>query len=111
MDDSWLIDKFHMFTWMVGAYDDGYNGGISHAWLATEDKDIVIDITGDQFKNNSQLDKVFTAPVYVGPFSDGFHDCFQHYAYTEYQMSTDLFTNSRDIDKEKQYTAIVSHII
>ena len=36
----------------------------SHAWLKTEN-DIMIDITGDQFKNNNDFD-YYSVPVYVG---------------------------------------------
>lgn len=45
----------------------------SHAWLKTEDG-IIIDITGDQFRCNSQLHN-YDIPVYVG-IVDAFHDLF-----------------------------------
>lgn len=45
----------------------------THAWLWTEDKTI-IDITGDQFKNNFTFLN-FNIPVYVGPM-DSFHKLF-----------------------------------
>ena len=46
----------------------------SHAWLSTEDN-IVIDITGDQFKYN-RIYNCFDIPVYVGCESD-FHKMFE----------------------------------
>lgn len=55
----------------------------SHAWLSTEDN-IVIDITGDQFKY-SKIYKHFDIPVYVGCESD-FHKMFEdrdYYCNTE----------------------------
>lgn len=54
-----------------GQYGYGWTAE-NHAWLETSNG-IVIDITGDQFK-----DKVpyFACPVYVGPRENGFHDQF-----------------------------------
>lgn len=55
-------------------YDNPSGGAQSHAWLWTEDKTI-IDITGDQFKNNSTFLN-YNVPVYVGPM-DRFHKLFE----------------------------------
>ena len=62
-----LLQRFfvehNIFTWYVsGEYGDASTWE-SHAWLETQDG-IVIDITGDKYKNK-ELN--FTEPVYVGP--------------------------------------------
>lgn len=65
--------ELNIFTWyMTGRYGYGWDGE-NHAWLETQNG-TVIDITGDQYKNK-ELN--FTAPVYVGPRTDGFHDKFE----------------------------------
>lgn len=47
----------------------------SHAWLSTEDN-IVIDITGDQFKYK-RIYNYFDIPVYIG-FESDFHKMFEN---------------------------------
>lgn len=56
----------------------------SHAWLSTEDN-IVIDITGDQFKYN-KIYNYFNIPVYVGHESD-FHKMFED---RDYYYNTEI---------------------
>lgn len=57
-----------------GISDDGTAYGQPHEWLKTAE-DIMIDITGDQFRNNSILLN-YDKPVYVG-FNDNFHKLFK----------------------------------
>lgn len=64
--------------YVCGFYSIPNDGAFSHAWLRTSDG-IVIDITGDQFKNNEMFLN-YGLPVYVGP-PDDFHQLFEvHYS-------------------------------
>lgn len=54
-------------------YDDPNIGAQSHAWL--EYKDIIIDITGDQFKHYPEFLN-YNIPVYVGE-RDKMHELFE----------------------------------
>lgn len=54
-------------------YGDDEGNGQSHAWLLLDDE-IIIDITGDQFRFNPIFLK-YDNPVYIGP-CDEFHSLF-----------------------------------
>ena len=73
---QYLLDKGIKTYYVCGNYyyDDPTKGAQSHAWLQTEDKTI-IDITGDQFKDNSAFLN-YDVSVYVGP-EDEFHRLFK----------------------------------
>lgn len=61
--------------YVCGTYiDDSFDNLQSHAWLLT-DNHIIIDITGDQFKNNPALLN-YDKSVYVGE-EDDFHKLFE----------------------------------
>ena len=51
-----------------------FENGQTHAWLLTDD-DIIVDITGDQFKDNFVFLN-YNISVYVGK-KDKFHDLFE----------------------------------
>lgn len=53
--------------------DDDPEHTQNHVWLKTDD-DIIVDLTGDQFKNSS-LFRYYNIPVYVGE-EDTFHSFF-----------------------------------
>jgi hypothetical protein len=73
---QYLLDNGIMKYYVCGNYyyDDQTQNAQSHAWLWTEDKTI-IDITGDQFKNDSDFLN-YDVAVYVGPM-DEFHKLFE----------------------------------
>jgi len=54
-------------------YDGSFEGTQSHAWLLTDNKEI-IDITGDQFKNNPKFFN-YNKAVHIGS-KDTFHKLF-----------------------------------
>ena len=84
---------------MSGEYGNGWTGE-SHAWLETLDG-IVIDITGDQYKNKSLK---FTIPVYVGTRFDGFHNRFvlnEPYEYDPYRQ---------DRSFENRYNTVLDYL-
>lgn len=84
---------------MSGEYGNGWTAE-SHAWLETLDG-IVIDITGDQYKNKSLK---FTIPVYVGTRFDGFHDRFDLHEPDEYDPYR------QDQSFEKCYNIILNYL-
>ena len=60
--------------YVCGTYRDGtFENMQSHAWLLI-DKHIIVDITGDQFRNNSDFLN-YDKPVYIGVM-DEFHRLF-----------------------------------
>lgn len=74
---SSLLQRFlyekGIYTYLVNGIAGYGEKGESHAWLITEDE-IVIDITGDQYKNRTNEFK-YEIPVFVGP-KDAFHKLF-----------------------------------
>ena len=68
-----LLQRFYfekgIETYIV--YGQFKNSKYGHTWLETNDE-VVIDITGDQFKDRKR--HRFDAPVYVGKRENGFHD-------------------------------------
>ena len=73
---QYLLDNAIMTYYVCGNYyfDDITANAQSHAWIWTEDKTI-IDITGDQFKNNS-IFLNYAVSVYIGQ-KDEFHKLFK----------------------------------
>ena len=70
-----LLDNGIRTFYVCGTYNDGSFDNIqSHAWLLTENQTI-IDITGDQFRNNP-IFLNYNTPVYVGA-GDDFHRLFE----------------------------------
>lgn len=70
---QYLIEEYQIHTVYMSGRFDADETQESHAWLETKDG-IVIDITGDQYKYNAELE--YDKSVYVGPREDGFHDRF-----------------------------------
>lgn len=100
----YLIEQYGFFTWyMSGRYGYGWNGE-SHAWLETQDG-IVIDITGDQYKNKKLK---FTEPVYIGPRADGFHDKFELDEPVAYSRVEDPLGRNRDFDR--RYETVIRYL-
>ena len=100
-----LVEKYEFFTWyMSGEYGYGENGE-SHAWLETYDHDLVIDITGDQYKYKKLR---FEEPVYIGTRADGFHDKFKLHEPTPYTIYNDPFDGNRDFDR--RYEAVLKYV-
>ena len=66
--------------------------------------EIVIDITGDQFKYKEPK---FTAPVYVGIRANGFHDQFK----LDDQIFCSLYEDpfSGDFDLDRRYQRIMAY--
>ena len=89
---------------MSGEYGYGENGE-SHAWLETYDHDLVIDITGDQYKYKKLR---FEEPVYIGTRADGFHDKFKLHEPTPYTIYNDPFDGNRDFDR--RYEAVLKYV-
>lgn len=78
----------------------------SHAWLVLEDN-TVVDITGDQFKNNP-LFLYFSEKVYVGPMNE-FYELFEDIEKFLYEDSTEG-TNKINIQNKKNYEIILGYI-
>ena len=95
----YLFENSIVTTQMSGTYGNGWTGE-SHAWLETLDG-IVIDITGDQYKNKSLK---FTIPVYVGTRFDGFHDRFVLNEPYEYDA------DRQDQSFENRYNIVLNHL-
>ena len=75
---TWYVSGSHYPT--GGTEEENWEGIQSHAWLTTADprrakRYQIIDITGDQFKNDPEYGK-FNVPVYIGPM-DRFHKLFE----------------------------------
>jgi hypothetical protein len=71
---QYLLDNSIKTYNICGTYRDGSFETIqSHTWLLT-DGEIIIDITGDQFRNDSVFLN-YDKPVYVGTY-DNFHKLF-----------------------------------
>ncbi|HBJ2613930.1 TPA: hypothetical protein LA742_002410 [Clostridium botulinum] len=65
------IKTYYVCGWYI---DDSFENHKSHAWLLT-DNHTIIDITGDQFKNNPDFLN-YDKSVYVG-VEDDFHRLFE----------------------------------
>ena len=101
----YLIEKYEIFTWCIsGVYDYG-EAGESHTWLETYDHSLVIDITGEQYKNKKPR---FTESVYVGPRTDGFHDKFEIEGKSKYIRYDGPFDENRKADK--RYKEVLSNL-
>ena len=94
----------NIFTWyMSGRYGYGWDGE-SHAWLETKNR-TVIDITGDQYKNKELK---FTAPVYVGLRTDGFHDKFELDEPVAYQFRDETFGQNQEFNR--RYDVVIKYM-
>lgn len=72
---QYLLDHGIRTYYVCGTYSNGHFENIqSHAWLVTDDQ-IIIDITGDQFRNNSEF-LYYDKTIYVGT-KNIFHDLFR----------------------------------
>ncbi|WP_278549296.1 hypothetical protein [Paraclostridium bifermentans] len=74
-DTSDLLAQFLLENSIRTYYVCGMCRGQSHAWLLTYNNSIIIDITGDQFKDNSDFLN-YEKSVYIG-FEDDFHRLFK----------------------------------
>lgn len=74
----YLLHTFNFETLQVQgtfyAHDENENTG--HAWLVYDHMKRIIDITGDQFKYNSEL-LYYDQKIYIGE-EDDFHKLFDH---------------------------------
>lgn len=71
----YLLTKGIITKYVCGNYyGDNEENGQSHSWLLLDDE-IIIDITGDQFRFNPIFLR-YDNPVYVGP-CDEFHSLFE----------------------------------
>ena len=72
---QFLLESGIRTYYICGNYREGsFDNFQSHAWLETED-DIIIDITGDQFRYNPAFLN-YNKPIYVG-LMDDFHNLFE----------------------------------
>jgi len=72
---QYLLDNGIRTYYVCGTYSNGsFESVRSHAWLLTDDQ-IIIDISGDQFKNNSEFLN-YNRTVYIGK-KDKFHGLFE----------------------------------
>lgn len=72
---EYLLENGIRTMYVCGTYaEGGFENMQSHAWLTTDDGDIV-DITGDQFKDTS-IFLNYNKSVYVGKMDD-FHTLFE----------------------------------
>lgn len=72
---QFLLEKNIRTYYVCGTHRSGKFEDIqSHAWLIT-DSNIIIDITGDQFKFNPDFLN-YDTPVYIG-YGDNFHNLFE----------------------------------
>lgn len=73
---QFLLENGIKTYYVCGTYRDGpFENFQSHAWLLADDKQIIIDITGDQFRDNADFSN-YNKSVYVGP-EDNFHKLFE----------------------------------
>jgi len=73
---QYLLDHYIKTYYVCGTFADKPSAGIqSHAWLLTED-DFIIDITGDQFREDPRF-LFYDCPVYFGE-EDSFHKLFDN---------------------------------
>ena len=86
--------------------NDNHEETQSHAWLMLEDNTI-IDITGDQFKNNP-IFLYYSEKVYVGPMNK-FHELFEDVEKFPYEDFTEG-TSKINIQNKKNYEIILSYI-
>ena len=90
-----------------GIADDGSTCGQPHEWLITED-DIMIDITGDQFRNNNKFLN-YDQPVFVG-IEDDLHKMFVIESDIIENRGLDSYSNWMKIKLTKIYTDIIQYI-
>lgn len=99
-----LLDRKIKTYCIFGEFGYGPKGE-SHVWLQTENG-IVIDITGDQYAFNKQLE--FSSQVYVGPLEDGFHNLFNITDSIEYTPNNDPFI--KKTKNEIAYETVLKYI-
>ena len=72
---QYLLDNDIRTYYVCGTYSNGsFESVQSHAWLLTDDQ-IIIDISGDQFRSNSEFLN-YDRTVYIGT-EDKFHGLFK----------------------------------
>lgn len=102
----YFLEELNVFTWYVsGEFGYGVRSE-SHTWLESEDHSVVIDITGDQYKNNSRIP--FSAAVYVGDRNDGFHNKFKLHTPVAYMKPDHLM--GFELKKDQQYQIILDYL-
>lgn len=71
----YLLKKGIRTYYVWGTFNNGEFENIqSHAWLLLDDRETIIDITGDQFKEDINF-YYYDKPVYIGK-EDDFHQLF-----------------------------------
>ena len=101
-----LENKIRTFE-IRGIADDGSSCGQPHEWLITEDN-IMIDITGDQFRNNNKFLN-YNKPVFVGS-EDALHKMFVIESDIIENRGLDSYNGSMKIKLTKIYNDIIQYI-
>lgn len=92
---------------ICGIADDGSLCGQPHEWLITDDN-VMIDITGDQFRNNDKLLN-YDKPVFVG-IEDALHKLFVVENDIIENIGLDAYSNGMKIKLTKTYNNILKYI-
>lgn len=101
-----LENKIRTFE-IRGVADDGSPSGQPHEWLITEDN-IMIDITGDQFRNNNKFLN-YNKPVFVG-IEDELHKMFVIESDIIENRGLDSYNGGMKIKLTKIYNDIIQYI-
>ena len=90
-----------------GIADDGSPCGQPHEWLITQD-DIMIDITGDQFRNNDMLLN-YDKPAFVG-IEDNLHKMFVIESDIIENRGLNSYSDGMKLKLAKIYNDIIKYI-
>ena len=107
---QYYIDNgFKHVMYVNGIFNSGsINQGIAHTWLLIDD--VIVDITGDQFKEKEYPPIKFDKTVYVGKETD-FHKQFDinHGSFHEHNGLDSTWFNYYDL--KKWYKIILKYIM
>lgn len=107
---QYLIDNGINTFYVCGTYrnDKSEDDGQTHAWLETSDR-IILDITGDQFKNNKNFLN-YSKAIYVGGL-DEFHKLFD-VEDIDVDVSTGIYSwDGLSVERQwKLYNIIIQHL-
>ncbi|WP_429951330.1 hypothetical protein IGJ55_000127 [Enterococcus sp. AZ170] len=107
-DTSELLGQFLLLNGIhTQLVTNAFSQGQSHAWLLGEDGSLIIDITGDQFKNKSNFLN-FNEPVYIGK-DNKFYQLFDNERYTvkEVKLLSDMRYNETYRNRIKKLLEII----
>ncbi len=106
---AFLLENDIKTNRVCGAYiNDSFRNPQTHAWLLI-DNHIIVDITGDQFKDNQKLLN-YDKSVYVGK-EDDFHELFEIKENNSHESTPlDALSNLTRIRLKELYHEIIKYI-